>query len=71
MAKKRKTKVEKIESQYRLSHFKLDEANQREKKVQDEFAYLSRDYVGKDLLRTTIFSVFIIGLLLLAKKYLG
>lgn len=71
MAKKRKTKAEKIATGYRLKDFHLKVEEQREKKDASEFSYLSKEYVGKDLTKTVIYSVLIVGLLLLAKSYLG
>jgi len=70
MPKKRKTKEEKVRSSYRLGNFRLREEEQREKKDAREFGYLSKDHVGKDLGKTLLFSALIVGLLVIAKKYL-
>lgn len=71
MPKKRKTREEKIKSGYRLQNFKLKLEENREKKDQEEFGYLAKDYVRKDLTKTMIYSLIVIVLLFLAKKYLG
>lgn len=62
MAKKRKTKSEKIKAQYRLKDITISTDLRREKKSQDAFSYLSSDYVKGDLLRSAGFSVVIIGI---------
>lgn len=71
MPKKRKTKEEKVKSGYRLENFKLHVAESAARRDTQEFAYLSKDYVKKDLTKTVVFSLVIVSLLLFAKKYLG
>lgn len=70
MAKK-KTKEEKIRSGYRLANWRLKADEQRQKRDTEEFGYLSKDYVRKDLTKTVVISIVIVGFLLLAKRYLG
>lgn len=71
MPKKRKTKEEKVKSGYRLENFKLQVTETSARRDVQEFAYLGKDYVRKDLTKTFVFSLIIVGLLILAKKYLG
>lgn len=68
---KRKTRTEKIESGYRLQNFVLKAKERAEVKDRTEFGYLANEYVVKDLTRTAIYTLVIVGLLLVAKKYLG
>lgn len=68
---KKKTKEEKIKSTYRLKNFKVQVAEVQARKDVEEFSYLSKDYVRKDLSKTAFFSLIVIILLLVAKKYLG
>lgn len=60
MAKKRKTKAEKVASTYRLKSIHIKTEERRKVRDSDVFAYLSSDYVKKDLLRTVGFSTLII-----------
>ncbi len=69
--KKRKTKEEKIQSGYRLKNFKLATSERTTAKDASEFGYLSSEYVVKDLVKTVVYTLVIVGLLVLAKKYLG
>ena len=69
--KQRKTRAEKIQSGYRLQNFKLAEAERMEVKDVSEFGYLSSEYVMKDLRKTVVFSLVIVGLLAVAKRVLG
>lgn len=69
--KKRKTKEEKIQSGYRLKNFKLAGAERLVAKDVSEFSYLSSEYVVKDLIKTMVYTVVIVGLLVLAKRSLG
>lgn len=71
MPKTRKTREEKIKSAYRLANFRLNVEAVKEKKDANEFGYLSREYVKKDLIKTVIYSGVIVVLLALAKRYLG
>jgi hypothetical protein len=71
MPKKKKTRNEKIKSSYRLDNFALKIGEQEERKDKKEFAYLDRQYVGKDLMRTVIYSALILGLLMMAKRWVG
>jgi len=71
MPKKKKTKEQKIKSGYRLANFRLNESERVERKDREEFGYLSKEYVKKDLVKTVLFSAVIVALLLAAKKYLG
>ncbi|MFH1244847.1 MAG: hypothetical protein V1487_04745 [bacterium] len=66
-----KTRAEKIRSGYRLQNFKLAEGARREVKDASEFGYLSSEYVLKDLRKTVLYSLVIVGLLVMAKRYLG
>lgn len=62
MAKKRKTRSEKIRSSYRLKDFRINEEDSGVKAKKDvrEFSYLSREYVEGDLKRSVLFSLVII-----------
>ena len=71
MPKKKKTKEEKIKSGYRLVNFRLNESERVEKRDKEEFGYLSKEYVKKDLSKTVLFSIVILAMLLVAKKYFG
>ncbi len=71
MPKQRKTKEEKAKSQYRLQNFTLAAAERTENKDASEFGYLSNKYVFQDLTRTGIYTVIVVGILILAKKFLG
>lgn len=66
-----KTKEEKIKSAYRLQNFRLQVAERVAVKDANEFGYLASNYIVKDLTKTGIFTLLILGLLLLAKRYLG
>lgn len=70
MARK-KTREEKIQSGYRLQNFKLAASERTAIKDANEFSYLSSEYVVKDLMKTFVFTVIIVGLLVLAKMKLG
>jgi len=70
MARK-KTKSEKIQSGYRLKNFKLVTGERAGVKDANEFGYLSSEYVVKDLTKTLVFTLVIVILLAMAKKYLG
>jgi hypothetical protein len=70
MPKTRKTKEEKIKSQYRLQNFKLAASERTEVKDANEFAYLSSEYVVKDLSRTFLFTLIVVGILITAKMWL-
>lgn len=67
MPKKRKTREEKIRSAYRLDNFQLKAEETRERRDVDEFGYLSIGYIKRDLAKTLLLSVVIVGLLILAK----
>lgn len=69
--KKKKTRAEKIQSGYRLKDFRIKAEEQRAKKDANEFSYLSSEYVVKDLAKTVVFSVVIVVLLIMAKRYLS
>ena len=71
MSKIRKTREEKIQSGYRLQNFKIGAADRTEARDVSEFGYLSSEYVVKDLMKTFVFTVVIVGLLVLAKRTLG
>ena len=70
MPKTRKTKAQKIQSGYRLQNFRLAASERTEVKDANEFAYLSSEYVVKDLSRTFLFTLIVVGILILAKWYL-
>lgn len=70
MARK-KTKAEKIESGYRLKNFKITTSERSAVKDASEFGYLSSEYVVKDLSKTLLYTAVILGLLAIAKQYLG
>ncbi len=70
-SKQRKTKSEKVRSSYRLENFSLKAGEQEERKDRQEFGYLDKQYVGKDLAKTVIYSALILGLLFVAKSWLG
>lgn len=71
MSKVRKTREEKIQSGYRLKNFKLTAADRTLAKDVSEFSYLSSEYVAKDLKKTFVFTILIIILLIVAKRYLS
>lgn len=71
MSKVRKTREEKIQSGYRLKGFKLAAAERSLAKDVSEFSYLSSKYVIRDLSKTFVFTIVIIGLLIWAKMRLG
>lgn len=66
-----KTREEKIKSAYRLQNFSLKVAEKQVEKDRNEFGYLSSHYVVKDLTKTLVYSLIILILLLVARKYLG
>ena len=70
MSKTRKTKAQKIQSGYRLQNFRLAAAERTEVKDANEFAYLSSEYVVKDLSRTFLFTLIVVGILVAAKVFL-
>lgn len=67
---KRKTREEKVKSTYRLQNFKLQVAEVEARKDVQEFGYLSKEYVRKDLTRTVAYSAVIVTLLFLATRYI-
>jgi len=69
--KKHKTREEKIQSGYRLKNFKLQAETRTVEKDHEEFGYLASKYVVADLTKTAIFSLVIVAMLLIAKKWLG
>lgn len=71
MPKTRKTKEEKIKSQYRLANFSLQVKETEVRKDRQEFGYLSSEYVVRDLSKTLLYTAVIIFLLFLAQRYLG
>lgn len=71
MPKKKKTREEKVKSSYRLHNFTLEIQDVQARKDVQEFGYLSKEFVRKDLTKTITYSFVIIGLLLAAKRYLG
>lgn len=66
-----KTRAEKIESGYRLKDFAIKAKERAVEKDREEFGYLSSDYVKKDLTKTLLFTIIILGLLVFAQSYLG
>ncbi|MEI6690834.1 MAG: hypothetical protein WCL07_03750 [bacterium] len=66
-----KTREEKIKSSYRLANFKITEGAKREEKDIAEFAYLDASFVKKDLFKTIVVSIIMVGIIVAAKKYLG
>lgn len=70
MARK-KTRAEKIESGYRLQNFRLAASERTATKDANEFGYLSSEYVVKDLLKTLVYTVVIVAILVWAKIRLG
>ena len=71
MPKARKTKEEKVKSQYRLANFSLQLKETEVRRDKEEFGYLASEYVVRDLGKTFIFTVVILTLLFLARTYLG
>ena len=70
MAKKRRTKAEKVRSSYKLKDFRVRETRDFEtKKDAREFGYLSREYVGGDLKRSVMFSLIIILIEVVIARY--
>ncbi len=66
---RRKTREEKVKSSYRLQNFKLQVAERAAQRDVDEFGYLAKKYVAKDLSRTLLFSVIVVGLIVGAKVW--
>lgn len=62
MAKKRRTREEKIKTSYRLKDFSLNVKEIREKRDFEGFGYLSSSFVKKDLIKTMVFSLVIVGI---------
>ncbi|PIR98974.1 hypothetical protein COT87_01910 [Candidatus Collierbacteria bacterium CG10_big_fil_rev_8_21_14_0_10_44_9] len=62
-----KTREEKIQSGYRLKNFKLAASERTSARDVSEFGYLSSKYIVKDLMKTLLYTVVIVGLLVLAK----
>lgn len=71
MSRQHKTREEKVRTAYRLKNFKLDTAQVAERKDREEFGYLATEYVKQDLLKTLVYTLIIVGLLLFAKLKLG
>ena len=71
MSKTRKTREEKIRSAYRLQNFRLQVGERVAVNDANEFGYLASEYIVKDLTKTGIFTLLILGLLLLAIMRLG
>jgi hypothetical protein len=71
MAKTRKTKAEKIKSQYRLASFSLQVAETELRRDREDFGYLSSEYVVRDLRKTLIYTVIIVILLVAASRSLA
>lgn len=68
---KRKTRLEKIESGYRLKNFRMELSERTSARDVSEFGYLSSKYIVKDLMKTLMYTAVIVGLLVLAKMKLG
>lgn len=68
---KRKTREEKVKSGYRLQNFRLQAVERAREKDINEFGYLSSEYVVGDLRRTLLYTLIILGLIVVAKQYLG
>ena len=68
---RQKTREEKVKSAYRLQNFSLKIKEKQIEKDRNEFGYLSSHYVVKDLTKTLLYSVVILALLLVARKFLG
>ena len=66
---RKKTRDEKVRSSYRLQNFKLQVAERAAQRDVDEFGYLAKKYVAKDLSRTLLFSVIVVGLIVGAKVW--
>ncbi|MFH2085178.1 MAG: hypothetical protein ABII21_00070 [bacterium] len=66
-----KTRAQKIQSEYRLQNFKIAAEERTQARDMSEFSYLSSEYVVKDLAKTFVYTVAILGLLVLAKNFLG
>ena len=66
---RKKTRDEKVKSSYRLQNFKLEVAERAAQRDVDEFGYLAKRYVAKDLSRTLLFSVIVVGLIVGAKVW--
>lgn len=71
MPKTRKTREEKVKSGYRLQNFVLTATERASTRDKEEFGYLASEYVVKDLVKTLIYTVVIVGLLVVAKMKLG
>lgn len=62
-----KTREEKIQSGYRLKNFRIAASERTSAKDVSEFGYLSSKYIVKDLMKTLLYTLVIVGLLILAK----
>lgn len=62
---RRKTKAEKIESAYRLKNFRLEASEREIRKDVSEFAYLSSAYILHDLSKTFLYSMIVLGVLVI------
>jgi hypothetical protein len=71
MPKVRKTRDEKIKSQYRLANFSLQVKEAEVRRDKEEFSYLASEYVVRDLSKTILYTAVIVTLLVLAQRYLG
>ena len=58
--KKRKTKAEKVKTSYRIDDFVVREEEMVTRMDDDNFGYLSKEYIGKDISKTVLFSVVIV-----------
>lgn len=62
MPKKNKTRAQKINSSYRLKDFSINVKEVRKRKEVEGFGYLSSEFVRKDLTKTVVLSLLIIGI---------
>lgn len=69
MPKKRKTKEEKVKAAYRLQNFELKVEESKRRREQQDFGYLSKKYVKQDLVKTLVYTLIIVGLLIVAQRY--
>ncbi len=71
MPAKRKTRKQKERIKYHLEGNLLRHHQKIEAQEKQAFSYLEAKYVKKDLLKTFTYSLLMLGILFLAKRYLN
>ena len=70
MAKK-KTRKEKERIKYHLEGILLKQKEKMQERDREEFGYLEAKYIRKDLIKTVVYSLVILGLIFVAKRFFG